>query len=404
MQSFKNASRYAQAAFGVYALLSLRQLFVLFRYFNLWSLLWLAAYVCISVCLFLDRRDVVALAGFGVAGLISLFNLLDSGSVLSFVSNLLSLAANGGLCFLVIVALTDWLPQCRPLAEKLWFVPSAAAAGQVVFQLISSLSSLIRWGYFGFSLWQVFWAAAILLAAIWAVEPAGLPQPGGASASSGRYVAAERTVPVTADEDLRFNLVGHILLLLFTGGIWLYIWIYRVTKRLNRVPEEPERGPVAQLLLCMFVPFYFIYWIYKSAQRIDKLALSRGISSDSAMLCLILAIFVNIVPLILMQDKLNKIADAGYTPAEPVYVPAIQAPEVWERTGEQEMQAFRAPEYVADAPVVPDPPKPVRQLTQAQMNTLQIAEKLRTYRELLDNGLISQEEFEEKRKQLLELI
>ena len=104
-----------------------------------------------------------------------------------------------------------------------------------------------------------------------------------------------------------YEMITHILLCLFTGGIWNLIWIYRTTRYLNCLPDEEYRNPATKLLLCMFVPFYSIYWIYKSAQRIDKLAKQNGIVSDLAVVCLILEIFVSLIPPILMQDKINKI-------------------------------------------------------------------------------------------------
>ena len=66
----------------------------------------------------------------------------------------------------------------------------------------------------------------------------------------------------------------------------------------------------------MFVPFYSIYWVYKSAQRIDKLAANHDVVSDLAVACLILEIFVSLIPPILMQDKINKIVSAGQTRPE----------------------------------------------------------------------------------------
>lgn len=111
----------------------------------------------------------------------------------------------------------------------------------------------------------------------------------------------------------------------------------------------------------MFVPFYSIYWVYKSAQRIDKLAAKKSVSSDLSTLCLILAIFVGIIPPILMQEKINTIIKAE------------------------------------DAPICQQTP------AQAPKATLGTAEELKTYKELLDSGVITQEEFEAKKKQLLGL-
>lgn len=380
MESFKNASRYTQAATAVYALLGVHQLISLFKYFSLWSLLWLAAYVCIAVCLFMGKRDIIAVAGFGVMGLIALFNLLDSGSFLSFLMNLLFLAANGGICLIAVVSLTEYLPQWKPLAEKFWYVPAAAAAVLAVFNLFSGLVNFLNWGYFSFPFWPIVRAAALLLAAIWAVFPDGLP----ADILSG-IGSSQQTGGGTASGygEAYFSLGLHIVLLLLTGGIWMYIWIYRVTRYLNCVRDEQERSPVAQLLLCMFVPFYSIYWTYKSAQRIDKLAAYRGIKSDLATLCLVLAIFIGIVPPILMQDKLNSIASLGSVPAASRPAPVLKAAEA-------ETPVYRAPEVVNPSEAA------------AASDAAQITEKLKMYKELLDNGILTQEEFEARKKQLLD--
>ena len=61
----------------------------------------------------------------------------------------------------------------------------------------------------------------------------------------------------------------------------------------------------------MLVPFYSIYWVYKTAQRIDKLAATVDVVSDLTVVCLILEIFVPLIPPILMQDKINKILEAN---------------------------------------------------------------------------------------------
>lgn len=164
------------------------------------------------------------------------------------------------------------------------------------------------------------------------------------------------------DDELYCGLTKHILLLLFTFGIWFMIWIYRITGYTNYVKDEEERNPTKKLLLCLFVPFYQIYWTYKTAQRIDKMAMAKGLQSDLSTLCLILAIFVPIIPPILMQDKLNAIATTKNANVTPV------------------------------------------QNSQVANNvTTGTAEELKKYKELLDQGVITQEEFDAKKKQLLGL-
>lgn len=117
----------------------------------------------------------------------------------------------------------------------------------------------------------------------------------------------------TVSSEIYCGMAKHVLLLLFTFGIWYYMWIYRMTGYTNAAENEEYRNPTKKLLLCLFIPFYIIYWTYKTAQRVDKMAAAKGISSDMATLCLILAIFVPIIPPILLQDKMNNIAMANDT-------------------------------------------------------------------------------------------
>lgn len=135
----------------------------------------------------------------------------------------------------------------------------------------------------------------------------------------GFYVANPyKTIKVGADgealggaESEFYVPIGkHVCLLLFTFGIWLYIWIYKMTAFTNRAKGEEERNPTNKLLLCIFVPFYSIYWTYKTALRIDAIAKEKGVSSDLGTICLVLAIFVPIVSPILLQDKANAILSA----------------------------------------------------------------------------------------------
>ena len=155
--------------------------------------------------------------------------------------------------------------------------------------------------------------------------------------------------------DAYCGLGKHILLLLFTFGIWNLIWIYRTTKYLNKTPNAEYYNPTSKLLLCMFVPFYTIYWYYRHGQRIDSFTKSKGLNgSDMATLCLILGIFIPIVACILMQDKINTICTS----------------------------------------------KATNTVSQEQPQT---TDELKKYKELLDSGIITQEEFDAKKKQLLGL-
>ena len=100
------------------------------------------------------------------------------------------------------------------------------------------------------------------------------------------------------------DLTKHSLLLLFTV-IWYYVWIYRTTSYLNRAGEY--RDAKKKLLLCFFVPFYAVYWAYRSAQRVTELEGTNDKEFPKA--CIWLSIFIPIVTPILMQDRINRIIE-----------------------------------------------------------------------------------------------
>ncbi len=160
-------------------------------------------------------------------------------------------------------------------------------------------------------------------------------------------------------EDMYISLPKHILLLFFTFGVWQFIWTYRVTKYLNKTPNLEQHNPTSQLLLCLFVPFYSIFWIYTQAKKLDNLnmAINRNYTEKSTLL-LILSIFVSIAAYILMQAYINEYMEAEVNP---------------------------------------------QQIAQAPSNLNQNIEDVKKLKELLDSGIITQEEFETKKKELLDL-
>ena len=318
-------------------------------YFSILRILQIIGLAAISYALITKRRDIVLCAGYAVLAIIFLLYAVrerSSRSIFSWLSALAYIAA----ALICTAELTDYIPQLKGVGEKIWFVP-AILSGLSNFDLFSYL-------YFRNFVSILLEVAAVCLSMMWVVYPDGLPN---TSKPAGNHTVNNNSTSSPEADELYCGLLKHILLLLFTFGVWLLIWIYRVTGYTNSVKDEEERNPTTKLLLCIFVPFYQIYWTYKTAQRIDKMAAAKGLQSDLSTLCLILAIFVPIIPPILMQDKLNCIAADG------VNTSSMQKPQ-------------------AEEPAV-----------------LGTAEELKKYKELLDSGVLTQEEFDAKKKQLLGL-
>ena len=252
---------------------------------------------------------------------------------------------------------------------------------------VSSIHDLILSVY----LWLTYFCVAgigLAFAAAWLVfadpRKVAVKQPVGGYDAVSSYASGEQGNTRSSYEngsrsapqegvDGYISMGKHIALLLLTFGVWLYIWIYRTTRFLNNVEGEEYRDPTNKLLLCIFVPFYVIYWTYVSAKRIDKMAAQKGSSSDLTTVCLILEFFIPIVPPMLMQSKINDL----------VSVPA-PAPQYAQPAAPQYAQPA-APQYAQPAV------------------TVSAADELKKYKELLDMGAITEEEYNAKKKQLLNL-
>ncbi len=121
------------------------------------------------------------------------------------------------------------------------------------------------------------------------------------------YEVADNAYP--AYNDMYVGIVKHILLSLFTLGIYDCIWTYKTTEVLSCGNNEKQSG-VKKLLLCILVPFYRIYWYYAQSKRLENLIKEKdGNASDFAAVTLVLAIFVPIVAAsAFLQIKINEYA------------------------------------------------------------------------------------------------
>ena len=121
------------------------------------------------------------------------------------------------------------------------------------------------------------------------------------------YEVPESTYP--EHSDMYVGMVKHVLLSIFTFGIYNCIWTYKITENLNAGNNEKQNG-TNKLLLCIFVPFYRLYWYYNQSRRLENLMkMTEERSSDFAVVTLILAVFVPIVAAsAFLQVKVNEYA------------------------------------------------------------------------------------------------
>ncbi len=103
------------------------------------------------------------------------------------------------------------------------------------------------------------------------------------------------------------TIAKHIFFSLISFGIWQLIWTYQITKNLNKVASTEPRKPACQLLLCMFLPLYYPFWLLKTAENVESYAQEKGKQCKLDVLCLVFAFISPFVSTILIQNKINMI-------------------------------------------------------------------------------------------------
>lgn len=324
------------------------------RFFEVTSLIIISAY--------LNKIIYFAIYGYSLAtaklwdGQYILFYYMEYSTenyIISYLIKNISILISFIIIFMLFIAQTRNKSKLIIIGKCTFAIPFIAYIVlnyRYAIELPDHLEFYIRYGNFSVEKLLDYFQQILLIAAIFILSLSLIitPKKLNVPASSTAYGKSYK------------SLVPHVLLLLFTCGIYYLVWIYRTTDSLNACKNEEYCIPINKLLLCMFVPFYSIYWTYKSAHRIDTLGYEKGIQGDTATLNLILSLFVPILPPILMQSKLNSVIMAdSVSPA-----------------------AATAMQYAA---------KPAD-------NGYNDLEKLK---ELYDKGIITEEEFTEKKKQVL---
>jgi hypothetical protein len=102
-----------------------------------------------------------------------------------------------------------------------------------------------------------------------------------------------------------------IFLSIITCGIYYIVWLASLCKKIKLMNNE-EPSVAGEVILCLIIPFYSLFWLYSRSKKLAAAAASRGISlDDRAVINLVLAIFgLAIVSFALIQSDLNKAATA----------------------------------------------------------------------------------------------
>lgn len=325
------------AAFSFIALIS--QLVSGSVFSALSTLVLLPAYILLVIDLFMKKRGILTIIGTAlpifasfltfVGTVINMIQYLSmdyyitTGNVIGYIVRILFDLCNvvcWGVMLLVVFTLIPPLSfdklnlnKFRSLVGKFWFAPCALTllcniTESFIFIVISAFE-----GYLSFASIVNLFTGAIACAVpllpwffmcLWLKDPYDT-RPATDPSTIVHEMDPRGKHPI---DDARLDMIHHILLTLFTGGFWHLLWIYKTTAALNCVPGEEDRKPLKEFLLSL-IPYYWVYWAYKSAQRIDTLAHARGLESNVTVLDLLMSLLLGSVGPILMQEQINRIID-----------------------------------------------------------------------------------------------
>ncbi len=331
--------------------------YVIIHYDTINGLIHLCPYVLVGVMLLRKKNDVFLCGSIAIFVLSSFLKFIFY-SPATMARNFIEFIAVILLLFIALSNCADnrikaYFENYSVVSKKIWFIPMSVKILGCIIDIYELHNFKVLYGDVYFHYVEFIYIVLDILffafAALWLINP---------------YSADEQKSPESVSDTSpsvecgaeNCGMIKHILLLLFTFGIWNYIWIYRTTKFLNNTPGVKYNSPTSKLLLCMFVPFYQIYWLYSQGQRIDTFSKSKRINNtDIATVCLLLGFFMPNIAFVLMQDRINAICMTSAS-----YSAASKAPEI---------------NY----------------------------DEIKKYKELLDSGIITIEEFEAKKKQILGL-
>ena len=322
------------------------------------ALLW----ICTSLCFGLSFSPIIlatllVLLAFSLLSKNRIFAAISCGCI-AFWFLISRFFTFGILEFVALVALMSiFIVKPNYATYRMWFMPSILLFAVIIYNVYRYFVTLIAFDLLIevliILLSYYLLAIGCLIAAYWATI-SSIQQ-----TNTDSYIQSQCGEAIVPDKDSYCSLAMHVLLLLFTCGIWNLIWIYRTTDKLNCINDEKYRSSTAELLLCMFIPFYSIYWTYKTAQRIEKILMSNGIYTNIVAVCLAFAFFIPIIPAIIIQEKINHLVSNCFE------------------------QNFISVKYT-------------------NTNT-SAADELKKFKELLDCGAITKEEYDYKKSQLLGL-
>ena len=101
--------------------------------------------------------------------------------------------------------------------------------------------------------------------------------------------------------------ISVLLLSIITFGIYGIVWYYKINVELKNFNSSIQVNPTNMILLCIFVPYFMIFSIYSTGQRIQQAQAAAGLPTATSPGIGALLAFVVSGHTFYYQDALNSL-------------------------------------------------------------------------------------------------
>ena len=112
----------------------------------------------------------------------------------------------------------------------------------------------------------------------------------------------------TKSKDALIDPVICVFFSIFSLFLWYPFWIYQIQNQINSISKK-SMNPVLQVVFCIIVPFYFIFWTAKAGEIIHQHFKDQEIEipNNSALYMLLTFFQLGLASLVMIQSDLNSI-------------------------------------------------------------------------------------------------
>lgn len=104
------------------------------------------------------------------------------------------------------------------------------------------------------------------------------------------------------------NIALSVILSIITCGIYGIVWLVKIVENVHKLHGNENESVVSEVLLILFIPFYISYWMYKNGIQMyeDSLKCGGNIRNNSVIYTILALFGLGIIDYALIQKDFNE--------------------------------------------------------------------------------------------------